>query len=457
MTSTAVDINILGTTVTFPEFAATPLEDAWSQMREALNAFESGQPAAESQHRDELNRAVWRMLELVAWARISETLGSERLPGDAMSNAERLLLDFGYVGDPRIDPQTLRSLLEKPARGPVPVVWLHDHLSTMASQAIKVPDLDMLREQISAGEQELRAREQASGDALAAHEALLGSLPEGSRLLDIQKSINDIVPPLCFLLSGRHIRADALRQKQKLTEGWNRLRKCQEDLIATYSERKAVADSHNRYVNTVTAQKKTELQLDMLRAQTQQISQDVQDLSYDALLASVTAQFKALRKILRTANRQGPKAVPQVFLEEPPVRPVSAVLAVIADTLNVDERMAHAWHTGRWNKPRIVVPPGAGPATYDPQTRHIWAPIIAHEEGFSSMVRCLGLHRFHDDRLERDSFARLEQCDDIYSLDGLAEEFTRYYETYVMREAKGFRKLPNNMRKWFCNHTAKSP
>ena len=105
----------------------------------------------------------------------------------------------------------------------------------------------------------------------------------------------------------------------------------------------------------------------------------------------------------------------------------------------------------------MVVLPGSGPASYDVATGTIWLPVVAHEEGFCSLVRCLGLHRFHSDRAERDSFARLDHPEPLSSGDAVAEEFARTYETYIMREAKGFRKLPQNLRKWFNTHMPKSP
>jgi hypothetical protein len=149
--------------------------------------------------------------------------------------------------------------------------------------------------------------------------------------------------------------------------------------------------------------------------------------------------------------------VPQVFLEDRSQWTAPRAADILADTLTVDERLAHAWKAGKWPRPRFVAIPGTGPAVYDKPADTIWIPLVFAEDGSSSLVRAVALNRLSQEPTERESFGRLEAFADIRSPNDLTEAFSRTYETYVLREAKGFRKLPNPVRKWFIAHLSKTP
>ncbi len=442
--------------VPFPAFATDRVTLVLAETRDALGAYLAQPQDAEA--RNLLNSCLWRLIETIAWARICGNEDGERPPSAAMTPAELLVTDLGHV-----DAALFRETAAEPdqpqhhdAAGFIPIEWLHDYLATVASNVLRAPDLETLRAQIPLKESELRDQELAAQNAIRAHHAKLGGMSESHKLLELQHKVNELLPPLCVLLVQRNLNQETYRQKQKLTEGWNRLWRCQEELVDTYYERKAVKESLNQYMHLLTAQKKVEHELAQLRAQVHAISEGARQLSPDEILVKVTAEFDLLRAALRQTNRQERDSVPQVFLEGRPQWTAARVAEALTDTLSVDERLAHAWKSGKWPRPRIVVLPGSGPAFYDKPADTIWVPILFTEEGASSFVRAVAADRLLLDLAERESFGRLESFADVRSPVDLADAFARTYETYILREAKGFRKLPTLVRKWFIAHLSKA-
>lgn len=440
----------------FPAFAADRVTLALAETRDALGAYLA--QAQDAEPRNLLNGCLWRLMETIAWARICGNEDGERPPSAAMTPAELLVTDLGYVDAALFrEPGTEPDQPQHPdAAGSVPIEWLHDYLATIGSNVLRAPDLEALRAQIPLKERELHEQELAAQNAIRAHHAKLGGMSESHKLLELQHKVNELLPPLCVLLAQRNLNQETYRQKQKLTECWNRLWHCQEELIDTYYERKALKESLNQYMHLLTAQKKVEHELAQLRAQVHAISEGARQLSTDEILIKVTGEFDLLRAALRHTNRQERDSVPQVFLEGRPQWTAARVAGVLADTLSIDERLAHAWKAGKWARPRIVILPGSGPAFYDKPADIIWVPVLFSEEGASSLVRAIAVDRLLLDLTERESFGRLESFVDVRSPVELADAFARTYETYILREAKGFRKLPTLVRKWFIAHLSKA-
>jgi len=196
---------------------------------------------------------------------------------------------------------------------------------------------------------------------------------------------------------------------------------------------------------------------DRLKQRKKALIEEITRRTPKELLVELRKSFRQIQDVLRLINRQEKDAVPGFILEERPNWLPSELARLLGDVLVVDEKLGQNWSARRWELPEVVALPGSGPALYDRRRNTIWVPVVSAEEGFSSFVRALGTYRFFQARGEQESFGRLDPFRDVRTTEALSEAFARTYETYVMREARGFRKLPPEVRKWFRTHLLASP
>jgi hypothetical protein len=455
------------TVASFPEFARPRLGRdiaELSQLLEVYSATERGKDRVrDNALRDGINTIAWQLAETIVWARICGTSGSgsERVAASSVSLEERLFVDVGFVGEEVCGVPRTELARPSPETGDqIPKIELmHDYVNSVAGEIFKAFERDNLRRMIAAKEHEVQSCAAMVEQVQREHDLLLRSMTQQERLFELQRRIDQLLPLLgqTKITPSRQHTQDTLRQEKKLIEGWNRLRNGQNELIETYKERKDLTDSHNQCFGAMVALKKAERETVELREQYEARARETERFTDQDVASKLHQEFSSLRRILRRANKQDAKAVPQFYLESRPVWLPRDVSTLLTEILEWDKRMGSAWAGGKWAMPRLLVIPGTGSAVYDKTHETIWIPVVTHEQGFCSLRRCIGVHRFHQAHAEQESFRRLEPFQHLKEASQIADAFAWAYDIYLGREVKGFRKLPTDVRKWFRLHLMQPP
>ncbi len=444
----------------YPAFARETVAHEAAELRRLVEQYAASVAGEErvaggSLH-DGLNRAAWQLAETIAWARICECPDLDIPIAELLGLEERLFLDLGFVGE-ELCGQSRAELTEaiddREGMGgdELRVELLHHYVENVAATFFRSGEKRSLRKAIAAKEDELRAGRAEAKQARAEHLRLLDVMANRGRLIQLQGDLDEIVQALAAVKSiGRgHHTPETRRQEQKLMEAWNRLRNCQNELIDTYLERKAVADSHNHCLGMATAVKKLESQITDLRDQLTVVVREARGIPHDRLRDRVRGSVEAIRQILRRANRLEAGSCPQFCLENRAVWLPGRVLNRIGEILTTDERLAQAWGNGSWPTPRLVVLPGTGSAVYEQERETVFIPLAGQLQGQCPVTRAIGLHRFHNAGHEQTSFGSLGAYRKVRGAQDLAAVFAVGYDTYINRETKGFRKLPAEVHRWF--------
>ena len=417
-----------------------------------LGSSEADDPVRHRALRDELDRTAWAFAEGVAWARVLGAPDPDCLDISAFTTEERLVLDLGFLCGGLCRDSA--SDLERAVMADGEVKLLHDLIPDMAAKVFRARELHEKRERSDHLEEQIRKQQALSEEAAREHAALLAALAENERVKEIQVGIEELLPALAALggPAPRPRAVEAHRQHQKLMNGWNRLLRRQEELIDTYADRRVVKESQNHRLSLLAAQRGFELELEEHREDLAETVRETESLSGEDVRGLIGAEFERIRQVLRAAGKLGARAVPRFVLDGQTNWLPTHVEAALRESLEIDRRMSQAWAQGTWPKPRLVVLPGCGSAVYDSARQTIWIPVASRDKTFCSLRRSLGLYHFGQARGEHKSFRRLEPFQRMSDTTELGNAFAWAYEIYLMREAKGFRKLPTDVRKWFKLH-----
>ncbi len=449
----------------FPIFARERFALDAREIEELLESWPEAPRELEEETavREALNRAVWDLLETIAWARIAACReGSARAVLESLTQKEKIFLDFALVGPPLSEGtwEELDGALGLQQRsGPVTVELLHDWLGDCAARIFRFRETRSVREQIATAQKDLTRAELEVSRIRDRCKEIIERLEDADRVAAFQQKIDRTAARLATLASspGDPGERNRLRERRRLTATWHRLRNEQAMLIGAYAQRRALSEAQNAYLTALTEVKRIKWRLKELKAQLGAVAKQNDVRAPEGFFPAVQREFDTIRSVLRQASRLDRMALPPVYLKGRPSWVPETVYQSVSEVLAVDKRMAQAWSNHKWEPPRLLLVPGqAAGVLYDKPANTVWLPVVTHEQACCSLLRALGLYRFAQAEKEQASFGSLSAYKEIREKRDLAEAFSAAYETYLTREVKGFRKLPTDVAKWFRLHLMQS-
>ncbi len=443
-----------------PEVYITKLRKDSEQLQRFYTQFLAAGEDEKAKGRNHLNSIAWKIVENLMFLRMLLSDGPNKTVSSSMSVEEKLFVSFGFLSEDLCGAEAdeISRLLDNYEPGHAPsTCFFHEHLDIIESAILFPLDIEALKQGIAEKEEELKKKNEIVATITMEHRSLLTTLNESSKLLDLQGRLDEILPALSSVTAMNNLTPEMNRSKQKLTSGWNRLIHCLENIIATYIERKNVKDNLNRLLYSTVTARKVEHEISNIKQRMASLSTSANNLSEDELFVKVRQHFSMFYSHLRRANKINSKTPLHFALENKPTYYPGKILELFRHILATDARLEHNWMVHKWAKPTIVLVPSTGSAFYEKSSNRIFVPVSTKDSFNCTLVRELGVYRFLQDLQGHSSFGRLDTFQDLGSQQKVVETFGREYETYLMRESKGFRKLSAPVRRWFETNLSKSP
>jgi hypothetical protein len=117
--------------------------------------------------------------------------------------------------------------------------------------------------------------------------------------------------------------------------------------------------------------------------------------------------------------------------------------------MQVDRLFAGKVEKGEWPRPAFVILPGLGDGFFSKPRNILWVPLKDIFTYKASPITALASCRFlRTDGMPR-RYAEVKGFYRKANIPALMTEFIKDYNTWMLKEARGFRKMPGKMHKWF--------